>query len=78
MQAQLVDFGDSINESNLTNRLSNIDPFDSNNPSVVNQYKVFFDTMGTHVVVGATYGASLQMVSMAICFAVVSADTMTT
>ncbi|MCJ1292858.1 hypothetical protein MMC34_004411 [Xylographa carneopallida] len=61
LQAQLVDFGDSINESNLTNRLSNIDPFDSNNPSVVNQYKVFFDTMGTHVVVGATYGASLQM-----------------
>ncbi|MCJ1384368.1 hypothetical protein MMC17_007484 [Xylographa soralifera] len=61
LEVHLEDFIDSINEDVLADQLGRTHPFDPTKPKVVDSYKAFFDTLGTHVVTGAVYGKSLQM-----------------
>lgn len=63
--AVLRDWADLLNETALKRRLETMPrPFDENNESHVNEWKEFFDSWGTHVILNATYGARYQLVSL--------------
>ncbi|KAG9218284.1 hypothetical protein CCMSSC00406_0009904 [Pleurotus cornucopiae] len=60
--AVLRDWADLLNETALKRRLETMPrPFDANNESHVNEWKEFFDSWGTHVILNATYGARYQL-----------------
>ncbi|KAF9487886.1 hypothetical protein BDN71DRAFT_1348694, partial [Pleurotus eryngii] len=62
--AVLRDWADLLNETALKRRLETMPrPFDENNENHVNEWKEFFDSWGTHVILNATYGARYQLVA---------------
>ncbi|CAN9356341.1 unnamed protein product [Alternaria alternata] len=56
-------YGQSIDKDTLATAISrlNLQPWDSANKDVVNTYKTLFNVLGSHIVVGATYGGRFQM-----------------
>ena len=62
IQVGISGWADYINEDGLKTRLKNLDPFDSGNSKLVEQYRSFFRTIGTHVITGANYGGRFQLV----------------
>jgi hypothetical protein len=65
--ASLRNYIDYLAEKSLLNRLQDVPPFPiGSNPSesVLRDYKAFFDSMGSHAIVNATYGSRFQLVSI--------------
>ena len=59
---QFEDFASSIQEALIKNRVTQLKPFDSNDNAVVDTYRSFFKTMGSHCITGASYGSRMQLV----------------
>ena len=57
-------YGRSIDKDTLAKAISgyNLQPFDSTNNDIVTSYKNLFNVLGSHIVVGASYGGRFQMV----------------
>lgn len=58
-------WGDSVDTATLASAILKLklQPFDSTNSDIIESYKTLFSTLGSHIVVGATYGGRLQMVT---------------
>jgi hypothetical protein len=64
-QAALREYSDLLNEDALKTRMKQLPkPFNPTNASEVKQWKDFFATFGTHVIVNCTYGARFQLVRL--------------
>lgn len=61
--ASLRDYSDLLNESSLLNRLEDMVPIgDGSNNTVVQDWKDFFDSWGSHVILNSGFGARFQLV----------------
>jgi hypothetical protein len=59
----LRDYGEHLDEGNLKRRVSTLPiPFEASSDTI-EEYKRFFATFGSHVIVGVSLGARLQVVS---------------
>jgi MAC/Perforin domain len=63
VQVTLEEYKDAISDAAIKTGMANIPPWDSTKQSVVDSYKSLFETLGTHVITGASYGGRFQMVS---------------
>lgn len=63
LQASLIDYGDNVNLDILRQEMKNVGPFDSSKVKSVQSYRDLFRTLGSHIVVGTTYGGRLTLVS---------------
>lgn len=62
--ASLRDYADLLNESALKRRIADLPvPFDGSNSDHVKQWRDFFSSFGTHVIINCSYGARFQLVS---------------
>ena len=59
----LDDYFSYINVGTLKGIFSNIKPWDSTDTTIVNSYKDLFSSLGSHAIIGATYGSALNVVS---------------
>ena len=57
-------YGQSIDKNTLATAISsfNLQPFDPSRKDIVASYKNLFNVLGSHIVVGASYGGRFQMV----------------
>ena len=61
-QASLREYADLLNGDALKSRVKQLPkPFDPTKPNEVKDWKDFFATFGTHVIVNCTYGARFQL-----------------
>jgi hypothetical protein len=58
-------WGQSVDKNTLAKAISrlNLVPFDPSDKKVVDSYRSLFEVLGSHIVVGATYGGRMQMVT---------------
>ncbi|KAI1619206.1 hypothetical protein EDD37DRAFT_584745 [Exophiala viscosa] len=63
-------YGQSIDKDTLATAISglNLQNWDPANKDVVNSYKTLFNVLGSHIVVGATYGGRFQMVHLSVAY----------
>lgn len=62
--SQFEDFASSIQEQLIKNRVNQLKPFDPTDNAVIDTYRSFFKTMGSHCITGAGYGSRMQLVSL--------------
>ncbi|KAF5615342.1 hypothetical protein F25303_13809 [Fusarium sp. NRRL 25303] len=60
-------WGQSVDKITLATAISglNLLPFDPSNKSIIDSYRSLFEILGSHIVVGATYGGRMQMTTFA-------------
>ena len=58
----LRDYDDHLNERNLKRSITTLSRPFSPSVEIINQYKYFFATFGSHIITSATYGSRLQIV----------------
>ncbi|KAL8845789.1 MAG: hypothetical protein Q9221_009074 [Calogaya cf. arnoldii] len=58
---RFVEYDQAINVELLNRRLDLIDPFDSTNTDIVEQYRTLFGTIGSHIITGLDYGDRFQL-----------------
>ncbi|KAL8830710.1 MAG: hypothetical protein Q9170_005617, partial [Blastenia crenularia] len=56
VNVHFIDYESAINEAMLRRRLDRIDRFDPNKVDVIEQYRVLFATIGSHIITGMNYG----------------------
>ena len=66
LQVDLLDCTECINEAMMSKELGDLDNrpvFDSTKPDIVSLYRSLFARLGSYIIVGATYGTRLSLVS---------------
>ncbi|KAK7688953.1 hypothetical protein QCA50_007644 [Cerrena zonata] len=58
---QFEDFASFIQEAVIKSRINQLKPFDPTNNDVVDSYRSFFKSMGSHCITGASYGSRMQL-----------------
>ncbi|KAL8882062.1 MAG: hypothetical protein Q9192_007655 [Flavoplaca navasiana] len=61
VNVRFVEFDKAINEPMLRRRLDRIPKFDANNQDTVEQYRILFSTIGSHIITGLNYGDRFQL-----------------
>lgn len=64
LQVEFVEWGKNIARDKLSEILFRLPRFDETKKDSIRAYREFFSLVGTHVVIGATYGARLSIVSL--------------
>ncbi|OAX36797.1 hypothetical protein K503DRAFT_772164 [Rhizopogon vinicolor AM-OR11-026] len=59
--ASLRDYADLLNETALTKRLDNMPKFDGGDDHSLAEWKDFFASFGSHIILNASYGARFQL-----------------
>ncbi|OJA12170.1 hypothetical protein AZE42_05960 [Rhizopogon vesiculosus] len=59
--ASLRDYADLLNETALTKRLDDMPKFDGDDDDSLTQWKDFFASFGSHIILNASYGARFQL-----------------
>lgn len=67
LQASFNDYGGNVNVDVLKQEMANVGPFDPKNSESVQNYRELFRDLGSHIVVGTTYGGRLTLVSIQPC-----------
>lgn len=62
---EFASWGESVDTNILKKAISgfNLQPFDPKDADIIASYRELFSILGSHIVVGATYGGRLQMVT---------------
>ncbi|KAL8939667.1 MAG: hypothetical protein Q9216_003243, partial [Gyalolechia sp. 2 TL-2023] len=61
IHVSMPEFGKYVDEQFLSARMKRIGPFNPGNQANIQQYKSLFETIGSHIINGANYGARLQL-----------------
>lgn len=64
--ASFSNYGDNIDAEYLKRWMNAVQPFDSTNADSIKRYKSMFHDLGSHIVVGTTYGGRLALVCHAL------------
>ena len=65
--ASLRNYADLLAERALANRLEQLEPIgDGSNQEMLNEWKFFFASWGTHVIINSAFGARFQLVGLRI------------
>ncbi|KAI4168387.1 MAG: hypothetical protein LQ343_006472 [Gyalolechia ehrenbergii] len=57
----MPDYSKNVNERILRERMARIEPFNPSDQDNIQQYKSLFETIGSHIIDAASYGARLQL-----------------
>ena len=63
LRAAFSDYGDQVNEALLRQRMDRIAKFTPKDPTVIQQYRSLFASLGSHIIVAVNYGGRAQLVS---------------
>ncbi|KAG2146794.1 MAC/Perforin domain-containing protein [Suillus clintonianus] len=59
--AEMIEYADLLNGAKLQERLDSMPAFNGGNQEIVQEWKDFFASFGSHVIVKASYGAMFQL-----------------
>ena len=62
VQASITDYGDAINEEVLRDYVDKLARFDQTDTAIVQDYKLLFQLLGTHIIIEVSYGSRLSLV----------------
>lgn len=67
-RVSMKNYADLLNEAALKKRLDGLPkPFNENNDKNIGQWKDFFASFGSHVIINLSYGARFQLVRYSLC-----------
>lgn len=64
LRVEFEDYGGEVNERFLRQRMDRIAKFNPRDPEIIDQYRSFFASIGSHVITAVNYGGRLQLVGL--------------